>query len=406
MIKAILFDLDDTLIVNPPERFTRNYVLRLVPYFYQAFPHLDPETIGKGLRASILGVIADKDPLRINRDVFYSTFTQITGITEAEFYPVLLDFFKDIYASELHEFVEPREASQKLARWLFDQHYAVAVATNPLFERDAVLQRMGWGGITLDNYPFWFITTLENSHFTKPNLEYFEEVLSRLGFEPDQTLMIGDDWENDIVPAWRAGLNTYWVTNDPTAHVGDIVRPDGVGTMDDLFYCITKENWLSSLVPRPLTSEQIIPRLRANIAALMGLVSEIPDRFWHQRPDPNEWSPMEIVVHLRDRETPVQRARLQHILSVDNPFISPPETPPAPGIQDLLSEDGIQLALDFARERQITLDFLAELTSEQWMRPARHSVFGPTSLLEMASFTARHDRLHINQLCQTLGKCE
>jgi hypothetical protein len=26
--------------------------------------------------------------------------------------------------------------------------------------------------------------------------------------------------------------------------------------------------------------------------------------------------------------------------------------------------------------------------------------------LEMAHFTAQHDRLHLNQICQTLGKCE
>jgi hypothetical protein len=59
----------------------------------------------------------------------------------------------------------------------------------------------------------------------------------------------------------------------------------------------------------------------------------------------------------------------------------------------------------FATEREQTIALLTGLTDAQWGRPARHSVFGPTTLLEMAAFTARHDRLHINQLCQTLGKC-
>ena len=60
----------------------------------------------------------------------------------------------------------------------------------------------------------------------------------------------------------------------------------------------------------------------------------------------------------------------------------------------------------FAEERQQTVAFLNDLPPEAWTRPARHSIFGPTTLLEMANFTATHDRLHIQQICQTLGRCE
>ena len=57
-------------------------------------------------------------------------------------------------------------------------------------------------------------------------------------------------------------------------------------------------------------------------------------------------------------------------------------------------------------ERQRTVDFLAALPAETWDRPARHSIFGPTTLLEVANFTATHDRLHLQQICQTIGRCE
>jgi len=70
------------------------------------------------------------------------------------------------------------------------------------------------------------------------------------------------------------------------------------------------------------------------------------------------------------------------------------------------AEEHCDLAEDFAAERRITVDFLSGLSPEQWLRPARHSIFGPTTLLEMADFTARHDRMHLKQICQTLRRCE
>jgi hypothetical protein len=124
------------------------------------------------------------------------------------------------------------------------------------------------------------------------------------------------------------------------------------------------------------------------------------------RPDPNEWSPLEIVCHLRDSERLIQRPRLQRIFTEDNPFISQPPAPPAAGEQDLSVEDGVAALHTFWIERCETIQFIKELSGSDWQRPARHSIFGPTSLLEMAHFTARHDRLHINQLCETVGRCK
>jgi hypothetical protein len=63
------------------------------------------------------------------------------------------------------------------------------------------------------------------------------------------------------------------------------------------------------------------------------------------------------------------------------------------------------VALEFADERERTLAFLAALPPQAWERPARHYIFGPTTLLEMANFVSQHDRMHIAQLCQTIGKC-
>ena len=45
----------------------------------------------------------------------------------------------------------------------------------------------------------------------KPDRRIFELALDRAGCEPEQSVMIGDRIDNDIVPAKKLGMNTIWV---------------------------------------------------------------------------------------------------------------------------------------------------------------------------------------------------
>lgn len=401
MIKAVLLDLDQTLLHNPSHRFVNEYIKSLIAYLLNRRPDIDAQILTNAIYDATRHTIENCEPTLLNSEAFYRVFTASTGLSTAEVAPLMRDFMETAYP-DLRSLTTPVAVAVELVEWLLGHQYAVAVATNPLFHRHAIEQRLQWAG--LDPSRFWFISTIENVHFTKPHSQYYEEILTRIGFEPDEALMVGDDWQNDIIPAWQAGLNTFWISSTPPNN--DQPQPDGYGNLDNLYSLIHQQEWLNSLQPRPVQISQIVPRFQANISALMGMVTEIPDHFWHQRPDPAEWSPLEIVVHLRDSEHTVQRHRLQTIAQSNNPFLTPPPTPPPPGTQDLSGLNGIEVALEFAVERTETITWLATLTEADWVRPARHSIFGPTTLLEMAAFTARHDRLHINQLCQTVGKCE
>ena len=147
----------------------------------------------------------------------------------------------------------------------------------------------------------------------------------------------------------------------------------------------------------------LAPQFQGNLAALSGLLDEVKQHQWMQRPDPNEWSILQILCHLWQAETEVHQQRLRTILAEDNPFI-PVLPPPGPDIPEC-HDDGLEVFERFRRERLATREMLTGLDDADWARPARHSIFGLTNLLEMAYFTAQHDRLHISQLCQTLGKC-
>ncbi len=401
MIKAVLLDLDDTLITNPIDRFNQD-IGAWNAFFGQLTGKPDAAL---GLFAAIEAVTRNQNPVENNLDVFLKTVSARWDVDPDTAMEHFRTFYAELY-TRMKEQIAHRESAPVLLDWLQDNGYQVVIATNPLFMADAVAQRMRWGGIPDNLERYSLVTNIENMQFAKPTPHYYEEIIGRLGISTDEAIMVGDDWDRDIAPAEEAGLNTYWIRPDGAMLGKAPANPDGQGTLNDFTLRVCNLGWLDTLKPRPLQPSMIPPRLLGNAGALFSLLREhAPDRWW-QHPDPDEWSPLEVVCHLRDSETSVQRPRLQRITEEDNPFLTVPQEPPGPGQIGCDTEELCDPAEDFAAERQRTAEFLEQLSPAAWGRPARHSIFGPTTLLEMANFTSTHDRLHLQQICQTIGRCE
>ncbi|PJF36254.1 MAG: hypothetical protein CUN49_06425 [Candidatus Thermofonsia Clade 1 bacterium] len=390
MIKVVLFDLDGTLVRVNTDAFVRDYVQQLSEQLAEALEVPAAQCL-QALRAAIRAVSANLDPTCSNRAVFERAFVQALAMPSEALHTAFARAQAAIFPSLVRHFA-PEPAAVPLLERLMARDIAFAIVTNPIFSLETVYQRMIWGNLPLE-LPYALITNLEELHFAKPRPHLYEEVLARIGYEPDQAIMVGDDFQNDIAPANAIGMHAYWL--------------NGAQTLAD-FAAEVENGLLERLARQPLESDrraQIVPRLLGNTAALFGMVEATPQRAWHMRPDPNEWTPLEVIHHLRQSEREVQRPRLQRIAAEDNPFLPPPPEPFRPNSVQL-SETPQQIAADFWRERAQTIAFLEGLPPQAWARPARHAIFGPTTLLEMAHFTARHDHLHLNQLCQTVGKCQ
>jgi hypothetical protein len=80
-----------------------------------------------------------------------------------------------------------------------------------------------------------------------------------------------------------------------------------------------------------------------------------------------------------------------------NPFIPAMVTDVWAAERDYQSQDGPQALRDFIANRQQLIHALESLTAADWERPARHTIFGPTTLRELMGFIATHDRSHIQQ---------
>jgi FMN phosphatase YigB (HAD superfamily) len=401
MIKAILFDMDETLVQLDADQFAAFLGKALVKTALQQYPAHDPKALGEGFNRALATLSANLDPTRTNTEIYGEAIATELNLTPAEVLSLSEKFYGE--GGTYLTFPGPVSAVPGAALALntaLARGYAVVIATLPIFPRPAIVQRLKWAGLD-STLPFKLITDIDQMHFYKGHPHYYEEILARLGVDADEAIMVGNNPVEDTLPAQKAGLNTFWIGET----LPDGLTPDGHGTLED-FTAKLADGWLNTLTARPNTPAQLEPRFRGNIAAAFSIIAEMPDEFWNQHPDPQEWSPLEIICHLRDRETQVQRPRLERILNEDNPFLTPPKEPPAPGECALSSENGKTALYQWWDERCQTIAFLNSLPPEAFARPARHSIFGPTTLLEMANFTARHDRLHLTQLQQTLRQCK
>lgn len=388
MIKAILIDLDNTLLGNDDHVFALEY-LRLAETFFAA--RWGVEGFSQVILRYIRGVTHLRDDVRIsNTEYAIRLIGDAAGIEADEVRAGFEAFYREAYPV-LQDCTQPVTGARALLDCLWDLGYSIVIATNPIYPAEAIRQRLAWAGLPDDLNTYTFVTHGDTMRFAKPNPAYYAEILARVKIEPDEAVMIGDSLDNDIVPAEIVGIHTYHM--------------DGENTLETIMELVKGQNWLENLFPKPLKPEMIEPQYTGNLGAMCGMLDDVKPHFWHQQPDPNEWSIMQILCHLAESEVTVQRPRLKQILSAANPFLADPKPPPGPNARPC-SDDGWQVADQFTKERRSTLQFIQSLRDEDWLRPARHSIFGPTTLLEMAHFTAQHDRLHLRQLCQTIGSCE
>jgi len=387
MIKAVLLDLDNTLILNPDASFAHSFLEILTDYF-RSTPEQDivPAFV-QALRR--LGV--NRDIRSNNAQALIHAISEQTGWQPGEVSAAIYQFYQERF-NAFESLIQPVRGAAALIESLVQRKVAVVITTNPLYPLEAVEQRLRWGGLPSDGYAL--ITHSGNMHFAKPDPAYYAEIAARIGVEPDEALMIGDSYTNDIQPAQTVGMQVI------------AVEPKADDPLYEVRRCLDEPGWFELSVPPHLKPEMIEPEMRGNLGALYGILEGVKPHFWLQHSIPNEWSLIQIVCHLLASEHEVQFPRLLRIRDEDNPFLQNAPTPPDPEHFKPCDEDGWNVVAQFVEARQRTLQWLGQLKSDEWSRRARHSTFGLTTLLEMAHFTAQHDRLHINQICQTLGRCE
>lgn len=239
MVEAVLFDLDDTLLSNSIERFLPRYFALLGEYAEPNFG--DRERFLRDLMTSTQAMIANTDGAKTNRAVFWELFEAQTGQTAGEMEQFFDNFYEMIFP-QLRSACDQRPVAVEMVTACFELGLKVVIATNPVFPRRAVEQRLAWAGLPVDVFPFALVTSYENMHAAKPNEAYYREILQRIETPAQRAIMIGDDWQNDIAPAKAVGLRAYWMIND--GEDGVVPEPDvadAYGTVDQCYHWLRRE---------------------------------------------------------------------------------------------------------------------------------------------------------------------
>ena len=205
-IKAVLFDLDGTLLPMDLNVFLESYfsllAKRLAPYGYEA----------KSLVKTIwqcTGAMINNDGSATNEEVFWNSFTSVYGERAKDSLPYFEAFYEEDFdkAQAVCGFDPCAAEAVQLVRSL---GLRAVLATSPLYPAIATKKRASWAGLDPDD--FELITTYENSRHTKPNPEYYRDIVASLDLSPDECLMVGNDVEEDMI-AEAVGMKVFLLTD-------------------------------------------------------------------------------------------------------------------------------------------------------------------------------------------------
>jgi HAD superfamily hydrolase (TIGR01549 family) len=208
MFKAMLFDLDDTLLANSIETFIPAYFQALGEYVAHLIP---PERLVDEIMRATRAMEANDGTGPTNEEVFAATFYPAVGYERDELEPVFVQFYQEEFP-KLRELTHPIADARLLVEWTFERDLKVVIATNPVFPHIAIEQRLEWADVPATEFDYTLVTSYENMHATKANPAYYREIVAKLDCEPKECLMVGDDWERDMMPAATAGIPIYWIT--------------------------------------------------------------------------------------------------------------------------------------------------------------------------------------------------
>ncbi len=227
-IKAILFDLDKTLLEINLDQFISQY-LRLLAQSVASLNIPPKKFISKILKAS--KAVEKNNGNITNEEVYAKNFFPLEGYSREDIEPFFNEFYKNSF-HKLRQYSQRKPEAREVVQAAFDKGYDVVIATMPILPRTAIEQRLEWAGVA--DFPYRLITTIENSYATKSliHLIYYEQILDRIGYNAENCLMVGDE-ERDII-AGRLGMKTFLITDNNKEFSPEMPEPTFKGTLSDL----------------------------------------------------------------------------------------------------------------------------------------------------------------------------
>lgn len=237
MLKAVLFDLDGTLLPLDQAYFTKTYFETLSACM--ARHGYEPEALVKAVWAGTRAMMRN-DGGDTNDAVFWKTFASLCGEKALADRPLFDAFYRNEF-NGLRAVCGFNPQAAALVQALKAKGRGLILASSPLFPRIAQEARMRWAG--LEPADFMLVTTYENARFCKPNPAYYAEILQKTGFAPEECLMVGNDAVEDMA-AEQAGMAVFLLTDCLYNPQGLDISPWPRGGFDELTAYIRSQGGL------------------------------------------------------------------------------------------------------------------------------------------------------------------
>ena len=234
-IEVVLFDLDGTLLPMDQDVFVQTYfgllAKNLSNYGYESKKLI--ESIWLGTKSMIMN-----DGKQTNEKVFWNTMSNIYGPNvindESKFESFYINDFPLVKNSCGFD-----KRANEVIKFLKSKGYRLILATNPIFPRIATEQRIKWAGLDIND--FEFVTTYENSSFSKPNLKYYLEILEKNYCKVENCLMVGNDVAEDMIVN-KLGVDVFLLTRDLINKNNEDISNYPNGNYDDLLEYVCKKS--------------------------------------------------------------------------------------------------------------------------------------------------------------------
>lgn len=206
-MKAVLFDLDGTLLKMDQEVFAKTYFKYLSKHLVSRGYEPDKllKVFWKGVKAMM-----ENNGSYSNEEVFWQVITGAYGEISIEDKAYINEFYKHDF-NQVQEVCGCYKEAKEIVEFIKEKGKMTVLATNPLFPHTATENRMRWAG--LETTDFVEYTTYETYHYCKPNPKYYEELLDKLGLKPEECVMVGNDVEEDMIPTQKLGMKGFLLTN-------------------------------------------------------------------------------------------------------------------------------------------------------------------------------------------------
>jgi len=246
VLKTILFDIDNTLILFNEQKFMGTYLSAVYERFADMMPQ--KEFIERIITAT-KAVSKNRGELP-NDQYFLKIFANGREWPYKDIWE-RFDKFYDTYFDSLKSMVKPAPGVKDILSVIEEQGLSVVLASNPLWPEKIQLMRALWAGLNIKNYAF--VSHITNMNYCKPDVQYFRHICTMTNTPPDQCLMIGNDEIQDMAAA-RIGMKTFLVLDgrefneefflqkDHEQERGNIPDPDFSGSLKDAAEVINKIN--------------------------------------------------------------------------------------------------------------------------------------------------------------------